>query len=436
MSIKFGTDGIRGRADVELTSNIAYKIGKSLHKIGLKTIVLGYDTRKSGKLLAESIALGAISSGINVIKVGIVPTPCIIYYSKIKKIGGVMITASHNPYYDNGIKIVRDGRKIAREDEIIIENSLVGFEDFVLSDMGHIGGESAVLDSYLNLLSQQISPCHLRIALDCANGATYKTAVELFSKVTDNLFVMGVQPNGININYNVGSTHIESLQQFALDNHCDLAFAFDGDGDRCLAIDENNQIIDGDKIIYLIGNYLNNHDLLKHQMVVLTKVANLGIINSLKRIGIEAALTDVGDKFVFEEMLTNDYSLGGENSGHVIIRNILETGDGTLTALLITQIVNSTGSTLAKLTETCEMYPTVAINLKVNDKGVINNPIIIDAIKNMQEKLGTEGKIILRASGTEDLIRLTVMAKIENAASQYCSQIAYLLGKYDAEVQV
>lgn len=423
----FGTDGIRGEANVTLTVDTAFKLGKALKHLNCDTLVIGTDTRLSKDMMADAVAAGAMSMGINVIKAGVVPTPCLIYYTQVKHIIGVMITASHNPYYDNGLKVVFDGEKLLPELELLIEESIDNDIFEYPSKMGKVIEVSDIMSTYEELLSRVLTPLNKKICIDTANGATYKTAVNAFSKVTSSLKVIANNPDGININNGVGSTHLGLLQSTVKSEGFDLGFAFDGDGDRVLAIDEDGNVVDGDKLIYIIAKYLRKQGKLNDNKVVYTKMSNLGIIKDLKENGIECLLTDVGDKYVVRALKEYNLSVGGENSGHIIVPGILSTGDGVLVALLITKILSEENKTLKELTSSIYMYPDVMKNMKVKDKSIINRDFIQNRVKEITESFGEDGKIILRASGTENLIRLTVSCKDKELVDKYIEELSSMI---------
>lgn len=427
----FGTDGIRGKYGEKITCELAYKLGYSLKVLGEEYVVLGRDTRESGSKLLDAVAAGAFSAGLKVVDCGVVPTPALLYYSKIKKCAGVMITASHNPYYDNGLKVVNQGDKISFEIEEVIENTIDTTEYKVVNknseELKKIEPND-FFDEYYKKLNQFVVESDLRIAIDSANGASYKTAKFLFSKVTDSLFVMGDKPDGVNINNNVGSTHPEQLQKFVLDNNCDLGFAFDGDADRLLAVDSNGKLITGDELIYLYAKYLHNNGNLNQNTVVFTVMSNLGIISDLKKEGINSILTAVGDKNVIEALTSNKLSVGGENSGHIILPDMLHTGDGVMNALFLTKILTETKTSLKDSLKSIKLFPELLVNVKVRDKAaVLKDNFLLETEKKIKEEMGCLGKVILRSSGTEDLIRVLVSCKDEKKTLEYSNKLVKIV---------
>ncbi len=410
----FGTDGIRGKAYTELSKELAVKIGKALIKLGTKNVVIATDTRESKDDLSKSVITGAVMAEMNVYEAGVVPTPALINYTNRKDFIGVMITASHNPYEDNGIKIVKNGVKLTVEQEKLIENELEKPLEAVNSNVS-MWHQVNVEDEYLKFIKPFILETKLSVSLDCSNGAAYHIAPKVFKSVTRELFVTAHTPNGKNINEGVGSTHPEHLKHFMEFNKSDVGFAFDGDGDRVLAI-ENNEVIDGDQIIFIIAHYLKSQNKLNGNTVVLTKMSNIGILNKLEELDINYILTDVGDKHVTKELLNNNYSIGGENSGHIIMPESSPTGDGILVALKLIEIMTSTNKTLHQLLEGITMYADEMVNLHVGDKTVINSKEVQDTIRDIENSI--DGKVIVRASGTENVLRVSVMAKTKEIVDE------------------
>ena len=423
----FGTDGIRGKANITLTVDTAFKLGKALSLFNCKKVVVGTDTRLSKDMYLDAVCSGAMSMGINVIKVGVISTPCLIYYSSIKHIIGVMITASHNPYYDNGLKVVYDGKKLNSSQEKELEKNIESDINIYPNEIGKEINNCDILQEYQNLLNKILTPINRRICVDCANGATSFIAKRVFDKVTDKLKIIANNPNGININDKVGSTHLESLIRIMKEENYDIGFAFDGDGDRVIAIDEFGNVVDGDKLICIIAKHLKEKNQLNDNKVVYTKMTNLGVISHLKENGIECILTDVGDKYVAEALKIYNLSIGGENSGHIIIPSLLNTGDGLLTALFVLKIMKEYNKSLYELSSSIFMYPEKMVNIEVKDKTIINKDIIQNKVKEIASILKEEGKIILRASGTENLIRLSVSAKEESLVDKYINELITLI---------
>lgn len=423
--VKFGTDGIRGEYGVSLTDSVAYKLGQSLGKVlNVKRLVVGMDTRKSSQSLADNVIEGARKAGVDVMFAGIVSTPLISHYSRLKNVAGVMITASHNPYQDNGLKVFQSGEKCSLEEELAIERFINSYDIFEAETYGEIYSGEDVLDAYLDLIeSMDLYETELKIGLDSANGANYLIARGIFQDLSDEISQIGCDPTGENINLGVGSTHIEAIQKLVKEDNLDIGFTFDGDGDRVLVVDNEGTLYDGDQIIYIIANYLKQLGLLKKDTVVLTKMSNLGIIHAFNKNGINVVLTDVGDKYVLREMKENDYSLGGENSGHVIYRKYLETGDGLLIALLLLKIVVDQQTTLKELTKDIKMWPQVLKNLKNVDKRVLELDPVKDKVNSIKNTLGNNGKVFLRPSGTEPVIRITISCKTQDLVDKYMNEI-------------
>ncbi len=417
----FGTDGIRGEAYTKLTLELAYKVGRSLSLLNIDELVVGYDTRESSVDLANKLIEGAISVGLNVINFNVLPTPALILESYYRKSIGVMITASHNPYKDNGIKIIKMGYKIDDIDKTMIEDYIDG----ILTIRHKINGTVMNMESsYLDYLSKYIIRTNLKIVIDCANGATSSFS-SIFDKMAKVKYISN-NPNGKNINENCGATHPLNLIN-NMDNY-DLGIAFDGDGDRIIVVDNNKNVVDGDKLIYLFTKFFKKHDWLKKDTVVLTVMSNLGIINALNDLNINTTLTKVGDQNVLDCMIKNGYNLGGENSGHIISPFSI-TGDGILNAMILLTILSEENKSLYELTKDIEMYPYKLINLKVSDKSIIENETIKTKVKEYENKFDKYGKIILRASGTEDLIRVTVMHKDEEIMNECINTLVSLINE-------
>jgi phosphoglucosamine mutase len=423
----FGTDGMRGVPNQKLTVDIISKMGASLESLGNKDVVLATDTRLSKDMLANAVIAGALSHGMNVHFIGVIPTPALIYYSKLKGYTGVMITASHNPYTDNGIKLLNKGYKLTDPEEAKVEE-LMDTPSSYNGEIGRFINESNAYSDYINFMNKHINKSSLKIAIDCANGATYKTAPEIFSKVTDNLVVVANEPNGTNINNNCGSTHLELLKETVVKNKCDLGFAFDGDGDRVLCVDNNGNTIDGDMLIYLISKYLKSKNKLNKDSVVLSIMSNLGLLHKLNDDGIKVVETPVGDKYVVRAIMENNLSIGGENSGHIIVPEYLHTGDGVLNALLVCNLLSETNTKIKDWFKDIKMYADKMVNIKVaNKQNVLNNKNLFDRIDEIKKELNNDCKIIVRASGTEDLIRVSVMCKDEALMNKYSDELVKMV---------
>lgn len=423
----FGTDGMRGVPNKKLTVDIISKMGAALDSLGNKNVILATDTRLSKDMLANAIMAGILSRGMNVHFAGVMPTPALIYLSKLLGYTGVMITASHNPYTDNGIKLLNKGYKLSDTEEAKVEELMDNPVQYT-GEIGRFIDKSNVMNTYLDFISNQIEKSNLKIAIDCANGATYKTAPEIFSKVTDNLVVVANNPDGININNACGSTHLELLKKTVVENKCDLGFAFDGDGDRVLCVDSKGNTIDGDMLIYLIAKYLKSKNKLNKDTIVLSIMSNLGLLHKLEEDGIKVIETSVGDKYVVKALMEHNLSVGGENSGHIIVPEVLHTGDGVLNALLVVNLLSETKTTIADWFKDVNMYADKMVNIKVvNKEKVLNNKTLFDRIEEIKKELNNDCKIIVRASGTEDLIRVSVMAKDEATMLKYSDELVTMV---------
>lgn len=427
MSKYFGTDGIRGVPNKKLTIELVTKLGQSLSQLNNKDVAVATDTRISKDMLAQAITAGTLSRGINVHFIGVIPTPALIYYSYIKGYTGIMITASHNPYTDNGIKVLNKGFKLSEDEECKIEEYIDCPKEYD-GEIGILFDEANAKLDYLAFVKKYVKKSNLKIALDCANGATYQTAKEVFSKVTDKLVIVADSPNGKNINNNCGSTHLELLKNTVLENQCDIGFAFDGDGDRVLCVDSKGNIIDGDKLIYLLAMYLKSKNKLKDNTVVLSIMSNLGLLKKLNELGIKIIETPVGDKHIIKALKDNNLSVGGENSGHIIVPDVLHTGDGVLNALLVTNLLSETNTKIESWFEDIHMYADKMVNVVVSDRNkVINNEKLLKRINEIKNELNNDCKIIVRASGTEELIRVSVMAKSNDLVEKYSTELVNLV---------
>lgn len=425
----FGTDGIRGKAFNQLNTTLAFRLGQGLKKaIGLNEVVIGYDTRESSPALAHIIAAGAMTQGVKVIFSGVCSTPMIAYYSKRKQITGVMITASHNPYTDNGIKVFNKGYKTTNEEEMIIE-SFIDNPHLSIDDFSSFELSNDIKFEYIKLYDQfKIDNLGLKIAYDSANGANYKIAHDVFNQFEMDSYQIGNKPDGLNINRGCGSTHIDHLQAYLNDHDLDFGFSFDGDGDRLIVCDKD-RIYDGDQIIFVIANYLKQKGLLAHNHAVLTKMSNPGILKAFEKNGIDVSLTDVGDKYVSLELTTNDYIIGGENSGHIILRHLLHTGDGLLAAIYLLHIMSETKKDMKTLTEDISLYPYQTTNIKDIDKTVINKKEVQSYLLDIKKRLGKNSLLLVRASGTEPLLRVTISYEDEEVVKKISSEIVkYLKG--------
>lgn len=436
----FGTDGIRGIAGESLTADLSFKVGKALGKLLTEKkehpkVVIGRDTRISCDMIEQALTAGLTSTGVNVMTVGTIPTPAIAYLTKtIETDSGIMISASHNPYQDNGIKIFGpDGFKLTDEQELEIESLIDNSEQIKNASFEKIGklyGGSELSQKYVQHIKQSISGdlSNIKIALDCANGATTGAAPYIFGDLEADIETIGCQPNGININDNVGSTKIDTISAFVKENNVDVGFAFDGDGDRVLAVDANGNIVDGDKIMFILAKHLKEQGELKDNMVVSTVMSNIGFYKAIEENGLQSVKTAVGDRYVVEEMRNNNYSLGGEQSGHIILMNYATTGDGILTAVKLANIIKSTGKSLEELASEVSIYPQKLVNIKVIDKkAAMEDSEILAECEKVEKELEGNGRILLRASGTENLIRVMVEASSDELTDKYCEQVAKIV---------
>ena len=423
----FGTDGFRGEANVDLTVMDAFKVGRFLgwyygrkHPGKRCRIVIGKDTRRSSYMFEDGLSAGITASGADVYLMHVTTTPSVSYITRVDEFDcGVMISASHNPYYDNGIKVINgNGEKLDDETIEKIEEYLEGKIGEIpyakRADIGrtvdYAAGRNRYIGYLISIARKSFKDKH--VALDCANGSASAIAKPVFDALGAHTHVLANEPNGTNINDGCGSTHVERLQQFVISEGCDLGFAYDGDADRCLAVDEKGNLINGDQIMYICGKYMKEKGELNDDVIVATVMSNLGFFKALEREGMKYEKTKVGDRFVYENMAANGYSLGGEQSGHIIFAKNATTGDGILTSLKLMDVVLEKKSSLSKLAEECPMYPQCLKNVRVSDKKTaVENEAVQAAVKAVEEKLGDSGRILLRESGTEPLIRVMVEAQ-------------------------
>ncbi len=447
----FGTDGFRGEANTDLTSMQAYKVGRFLgwyyssplsgepRNGGRPKIVIGKDTRRSSYMLEYSIVAGITASGADAYMLHVTTTPSVSYVTRQDEFDcGIMITASHNPFYDNGIKVInRYGEKLDDRTTALIEAYLDGdmealglkSTDLPWAQREKIGcivdyasGRNRYVAYLISLASHSYK--NLRIGLDCANGASWMIARAVFGALGAQTMVVGDTPDGLNVNDGCGSTHIENLCRLVREKHLDLGFAFDGDADRCIAVDENGNVVDGDSIMYILARRLRSRGMLNGDTVVATMMSNSGFFKTLADEGINCVQTDVGDRFVYECMQKNDYSLGGEQSGHIIVKKYATTGDGLLTAIMLTEEVCDKKSTLAKLCEGVHTYPQLTVNFKVADKAaVMADENVKGELDAVMRDINGEGRALLRQSGTEPLIRVMVEACDIESCREYAERI-------------
>jgi len=418
----FGTDGVRGIANSELTPELAFQLGKAGALVLTKgthkpKILVAKDTRISGDLLENAMVSGMLSVGAEAVLLGVVPTPAVaLLVREYKADAGVMISASHNPVEFNGIKFFnREGFKLSDslEDEIqkLIEDEFDGIPILIGGDIGHVSYAKEATRDYVDFAVKTLEGdlTGMKIALDCANGASYRSAVDAFEKLGAEVFVIHNEPNGVNINAHCGSTHPEDLMKFVVENGCDLGLAFDGDADRCLAVDEKGNLVNGDFIILMAGLYLKEKGRLKDNTIVVTVMSNLGMMLAAKELGLNVAVTAVGDRYVLENIMDNNYSIGGEQSGHVIFKDFNTTGDGIVTGIQLAGIVKNRGKNLSELASIMRELPQVLVNVKIpNEMKSIHetDEEVKNLIKSVEEKLQGKGRVLIRPSGTEPLVRI------------------------------
>lgn len=442
----FGTDGIRGVAGETLTADLSFKVGKALgtllkQKTENPKVIIGRDTRISCDMIESSIVSGLTSVGVNVLLAGVIPTPAIAFLTNsLDTDSGIMISASHNPYQDNGIKIFgSDGFKLTDEEELVIENYIDNdnIESVSYDKLGTTHDAYELSQKYVQHIKSTIDTNleGLKIALDCANGATTNVAPFVFGDLEADIETIGCQPNGININDNVGSTKLSTLANYVKENSVDLGFAFDGDGDRMLAVDNEGTVVDGDKIMFILAQKLKEEGKLKDNMVVSTVMSNIGFYRSIEEHGMQSVKTAVGDRYVVEEMRKNNYSVGGEQSGHVILMDNATTGDGILAAVKLASIIKEKNITLKELADQVTIYPQKLVNIKVADKQVaMQDEEVLAECKKVEDTLGNAGRILLRASGTENLVRVMVEASSDELTNLYCEQVAAIIrAKYEVK---
>lgn len=428
----FGTDGIRGEANKTLTLDIALKVGQYLgSQYKGKKLLVGQDTRLSGNMFASAIASGASSMGAHVYMLGVCSTPAVSYLVVEKEFAGaVMISASHNPYQDNGLKcFAASGMKISDDMQDDIEAFIDGEIELEYADsesIGRINDYAHGMENYISFIESVVqTPLKgLKIVLDNANGSAVSSSQKAFEDLGAQVHVMHSEPNGVNINYHCGSTHPESLMEKVKELKYDMGFAFDGDADRCLAVDHEGKLVDGDAILYILARDLEARGLLNQSTIVSTVMANIGFIKAAKAKGFNVVQTDVGDKHVFAEMVEKDYALGGEQSGHIIVKRYMNTGDGVLTALMIAEIVAKANDSLQSLLDGMLIFPQVLHNMSVEDKHLImGHESVLEAERNINEALEGDGRILIRASGTENLIRIMVEAQTHELCEGHISDM-------------
>ena len=440
MSKYFGTDGFRGKANKVLKADDAYKIGRYLgwyySREHRGRIVIGKDTRRSSYMFEYALVAGLTASGADAYLLHVTTTPSVSYVVRTEDFDcGIMISASHNPFYDNGIKLLNgNGQKIEAEVEARIEAYLDGkLEELPLATGEDIGRTVDFASGRNRYIGYLISiPCrdfkNIRVGLDCSNGSSSAIAKSVFDALRAKTYVINNEPDGTNINTNCGSTHIEVLQRFVVEKGLDVGFAYDGDADRCIAVDHRGNIIDGDKIMYVCGKYLREQGRLNGNTVVTTVMSNMGLYKALEREGISYEQTAVGDKYVAENMLENNYSIGGEQSGHIIFSKYSATGDGILTSLMLMEACVEKKTTLCDLAKEMKVYPQILRNVRVADKvAARENPKVKEAVETAARALGTDGRILVRESGTEPLIRVMVEAGTEDICAEHVDNVVKVI---------
>ncbi|KKB71637.1 MULTISPECIES: phosphoglucosamine mutase [Bacillus] len=433
----FGTDGVRGVANSELTPELAFKVGRFGGYVLTKDkerpkVLIGRDTRISGHMLEGALVAGLLSIGAEVMRLGVISTPGVAYLTKAMDAeAGVMISASHNPVQDNGIKFFGgDGFKLSDEQELEIERLMDLPEDNlprpVGADLGMVNDYFEGGQKYLQFLKQTADEdfTGIHIALDCAHGATSSLATHLFADLDADVSTMGTSPNGLNINDGVGSTHPEALAAFVKEKGADVGMAFDGDGDRLIAVDEKGNVVDGDQIMYICAKYLKREGRLAENTVVSTVMSNLGFYKALEAEGVKSVQTAVGDRYVVEAMKNGGYNLGGEQSGHLIFLDYNTTGDGLLSAIMLMNTIKMTGKPLSELAAEMQKFPQLLVNVKVTDKHkVTENEKVKAVIEEVEKEMNGDGRILVRPSGTEPLVRVMAEARTKELCEDYVGRI-------------
>ena len=443
----FGTDGFRGKANEGLNVEHAYLIGRYVGwyyglRLGRKArIVLGKDTRRSSYMFESALVSGLVASGADAYMLHVIPTPGVCY--EVVDGGfdcGIMVSASHNPYYDNGIKLVNSGG-YKMEEEVLeqIEDFIDGKVEVPLATGDAIGCTVDYMQGRNRYIAHLIASANFslqgfKVGLDCANGAASSVAKPVFDALGADVYVINNVPNGFNINVNAGSTHIENLQSFVVRNGLDVGFAYDGDADRCIAVDENGHVVDGDLILYVCGRYMAKYGRLVKDTVVPTVMTNFGLIKALEEVGIQAVATDVGDKYVYACMRENGYTLGGEQSGHIIFGDLETTGDGIMTSLRVMEAVRVEKETLSTLTRPVKLYPQRLVNVPVIDKhAAMQAPEVLAAVDKANEALGGIGRVFVRASGTEELVRVLSEAPDEETCAKASAPVLEALKPFEID---
>ncbi|MFD2706307.1 phosphoglucosamine mutase [Salibacterium lacus] len=443
MSKIFGTDGVRGIANTELTPELAFRLGRSggyylTKEAEHPKALIGRDTRVSGEMLEGALVAGLLSVGVEVMRLGVISTPGVAYLTKaVSAHTGIMISASHNPVEDNGIKFFGpDGFKLTEAQEQDIEELLESGGELprpTAEDLGVVNDYFEGGQKYLQFLKQTVNEdfSGIHVALDCANGSASSLGPHLFADLDAEISTIGNNPNGLNINVDVGSTNPETLVSFVKEKGADVGLAFDGDADRLIAVDEKGQIVDGDKIMYICAKYLKQELTLADNTVVTTVMSNLGLYKALEDIGIQTKKTSVGDRYVMEAMREGGYSLGGEQSGHIIFLDHVTTGDGMLTALQLVDIMKASGKPLSELAGEMEKFPQTLVNVAVvNKENIHTNPHVSEAIDRVENEMDGNGRILVRPSGTESLVRVMAEAETKELCDKYVQQVADVVKQY------
>ena len=433
----FGTDGFRGEANVTLTVEHAYKVGRFLgwyfgkDKEDKCRVVIGKDTRRSSYMFEYSLVAGLTASGADAYLLHVTTTPSVSYVARTEDFDcGIMISASHNPYYDNGIKLINSkGEKMDEETILKVEDYIDGkvevpfaVKDEIGCTVDYAAGRNRYIGYLISLATRSYK--NMKVGLDCANGSAWMIAKSVFDALGAKTYVINAEPNGLNINTNAGSPHIEVLQSFVKENQLDVGFAFDGDADRCIAVDENGKVIDGDLILYVCGTYMKERGTLHNNTIVTTVMSNFGLYKALDREGISYEKTAVGDKYVYENMVKNGHRIGGEQSGHIIFSKYANTGDGILTAIKIMEVILEKKMPLSKLASPVKIYPQVLKNVRVKSKPEAQNDADVQAaVQSVADSLGDTGRILVRESGTEPVIRVMVEAETMEECEKYVDSV-------------
>ncbi len=443
----FGTDGFRGEANVTLTVEHAFKVGRFLgwyygqrREDGPCRVVIGKDTRRSSYMFEYSLVAGITASGADAYLLHVTTTPSVSYVVRSEHFDcGIMISASHNPYQDNGIKVVNgEGEKLEEEVILRIEEYLDGrIGEIPLAKRSSIGrtvdyaaGRNRYIGYLISLATRSFK--NVRVGLDCANGSSSSVAKNVFDALGADTFVINNNPDGFNINTGCGSTHIEALQALVREKHLDVGFAYDGDADRCLAVDENGNVVDGDRILYICGKYMKENGQLVNNTIVTTVMSNIGLYKALDREGIAYETTKVGDKYVYENMVKNGHCLGGEQSGHIIFSKYETTGDGIVTSLKLMEVMLEKKMTLGKMASEVDIFPQLLKNVRVEDKAAVQQLLEVqDAVHRVSEALGDSGRILLRPSGTEPLIRVMVEAESDELCEKYVDEVVGVIERLE-----